>query len=84
MVNDAAIDMSGLPREALVGRGVTALATTPEEPAFWADAHAGLEDRLLSDSLLERADGSVRPMTRRISALEREGRRVFVVAMRGR
>lgn len=83
-VNDAAAAMIGMTHDEMIGRGVTSLAATPEDLAFWADAHAGLDDRLLSDSLLVRADGEVLKVTRRISALQLKQRRVFVVAIRER
>lgn len=83
-VNEAASALSGREPQALLGVGVTALAATPEDLAFWTDAHAGLDDRLLSDSLLRRADGRVVPVTRRISPVEHNGRRCFEVAMEQR
>lgn len=83
-VNAAALTLSGLPRDALVGHGVTALAATPEDLAFWADADAGLDDRLLSDSLLRRADGSIVPVTRHVCPIEHGGRRAFRVELRQR
>ncbi len=83
-VNEAAAAMIGMSHDELIGRGVTSLAATPEELAFWADAHAGLDDRLLSDGLLRRADGEVLKVTRRVSALQLKMRRVFVMALRER
>lgn len=80
-VNDAALRLSGFRRDALVGHGVTALAATPEDLAFWADAHAGGDACLLSDSLMRCADGGVRPVTRRIGPVEIDGRRAFSVSM---
>lgn len=84
-VNEAAVRLSRLPRAALLGRGVTSLVATPEDLAFWADAHAGRDDRLWSESLVRCGEGEVVPVTRRVSAIEDEGgRRVYVVAMQER
>jgi PAS domain S-box-containing protein len=80
-VNEDALRLSGFRREALIGHGVTALAATPEDLAFWADAHAGGENRLLSDSLMRCADGSVRPVARRIEPIDFDGLRAFSVSM---
>lgn len=86
-VNAAALRMFGAGADALVGRGVTALAATPEDLAFWSGVvgGAGVETHsLLSHTLLRRFDGSLVPVSRRISRLPDAALPVYVVAWQDR
>ncbi|WP_395137465.1 EAL domain-containing protein [Schlegelella aquatica] len=65
--NRAAHDLLGVPGGSLVGRAVIELACTPEDVLFWEDAAAGLADRILSETLVARADGRMVHVERRIS-----------------
>ncbi|PPE68365.1 EAL domain-containing protein [Caldimonas thermodepolymerans] len=64
--NPAAEALLGVPSGALCGRSAVELIDTPEDQAFWEDAAAGLCDRILSETLVRRADGRTVPVERRI------------------
>jgi diguanylate cyclase (GGDEF)-like protein/PAS domain S-box-containing protein len=65
--NGAALRLSGLTTEQLVGQTVEALASTPEDAMFWMDAASDTRASLHSDTLMQHADGSLLWVTRRIS-----------------
>jgi PAS domain S-box-containing protein len=83
-VNEPAVALLGMPRKAMLGHGVTSLVATPEDLAFWNEAHAGTESRILSDSLVRRPDGSVVPVVRRVEPVTFGGQPAFLVAMADR
>jgi diguanylate cyclase (GGDEF)-like protein/PAS domain S-box-containing protein len=72
--NAAAGELLGVARETLRGRSVESLAATPEDLAFWHGVRAGDADaELLSDTWVRRADGSLVPVTRRVSRIGGHG-----------
>ena len=83
--NQAAHVLLGLESGTLIGRPAIELAATPEDLVFWEDVAAGLSDRILSHTLISRADGTVIPVERRVTLVRLEpGRSVFVVGLRDR
>ncbi len=83
--NQAAHALLGVSDGALLGRPAIELAATPEDMVFWEDVAAGLSDRILSDSLVSRADGSLVQVERRVSLLRlAPGHSVFLVCLRDR
>ncbi len=82
--NAAAEALFGVGHDAMLDRGVTSLVATPEDLAFWNEVHAGLEDHIVSDTLVRRADGATVPVTRRVSAVQWGGRPAWLVAMQDR
>ena len=66
-VNQAAVDLVGMPREDLLGRPAIELTATPEDLFFWEDVAAGLMDQIHSETLLRGADGVSIPVERRVS-----------------
>ena len=81
-VNQAAEDLLGLPRDALIGRGVVDFASTSQDLFFWEDVAAGRSRAIRSETLLRRADGEVRQIERRASLVQIEqGAACFLVAM---
>ena len=79
--NTAAGVMLGRPGEALLGLEVIELAATPQDLCFWGEVAGGLSQAIDSDTLVCRADGSVLPVTRRVSRVvaEAEGGTAFYV-----
>ena len=71
-VNAAAGVMLGRPGEALLGLEVIELAATPQDLCFWGEVAGGLLQAIDSDTLVCRADGSVLPVTRRVSRVVAE------------
>ena len=69
-VNAAAGVLMGRPGEALLGLEVIELAATPQDLCFWGEVAGGLSQAIESDTLVCRADGSVLPVTRRVSRVE--------------
>jgi len=70
---------------ALVGRTMIELAATPEDVCFWGEVADGLDDRIESDTLIARTDGSVVAVTRRVSrVVDADGEALFVVALHDR
>jgi len=82
-VNQAACDLLGLAREAMVGKPAIELTATPEDQFFWEDVAAGLSDAIHSETLLRSADGIAVPVERRVSLVWPEAdRSVYLVGMR--
>jgi len=71
--NAAAAALLQLPLDSLPGRPVQTLVATPEDQQFWSEAAGRRGEPLLSDSLLRRADGSLLPVTRRITHVQAGG-----------
>lgn len=67
--NSAAERLLRCDRAALIGRNVRALASTPEDLAFWEQVAAGGEPRIHSDTFVTRDDGQVVPVTRHVAPL---------------
>ncbi|AKJ28958.1 EAL and GGDEF domain-containing protein [Caldimonas brevitalea] len=83
--NPGAARLLGVSVQSLVGRAVVELAATPEDLAFWEDVAAGLSDRILSNTLLVRADGSTVAVERRVCRVRfPDGTAVFLVSARDR
>lgn len=81
--NRAACKLTGLAREALVGRSIIDFAATPEDACFWEDAAAGHEEGIFSESLLRRANGEFVQVDRSVSKIRLGGAgTVFVVGLR--
>jgi len=82
-VNRVAADLLGMPADDIVGRPVVDLAATPEDMYFWEDVAAGLTDRILSETLLVRANGTTVPVERRVSRVTlNDAAAIFVVGIR--
>jgi len=79
-VNQAALQLLGQPREAVLGRPAAALIGTPEDQAFWDEVRAGRAQPLQSHTVLTRADGRTAHVLRRISALA-TGEPLYLVAL---
>jgi len=69
----------------LLDRTMTELATTPEDLCFWSEVEDGLGDRIESDTLISRPDGSLVAVTRRVSrVLAADGSALYVVVLHDR
>ena len=82
--NRAAGVLMAAPEQALVGKTMIELAATPEDLCFWREAAEGLSDRIESDTLIARSDGSVVSVTRRVSPLRVDGAAFYVVTLHDR
>ena len=81
--NRAAEALLGVAPGGLKGRAVIELAATPEDLFFWEDVAAGVSDRILSETLLRRDDGTTVQVERRVSRVTLAGGGiVFVVGIR--
>ena len=81
-VNRAAEDLLGAPRSALLGRPVVDLASTSQDLYFWEDVAAGRSRAIRSETLLRRADGTIRQVDRRVDLVQIEqAPACYVVAM---
>jgi len=81
-VNRAAEVLTGLSRAELVGRAVVDFASTSQDVFFWEDVVAGRSTGIRSDTILCRADGTVRQLERSVSLLSlNDDERCYVVAM---
>ncbi|MCO5123183.1 MAG: EAL domain-containing protein [Rhizobacter sp.] len=84
--NSAAAQLFGLPAEALRSRPVRELCATPQDLCFWDEVALGQSDRIVSDTLVTRADGEVLPVTRsacRVAAADGDAG-VYIVALHDR
>ena len=83
--NRAAGVLMGRPGEALLGMEVIELAATPQDLCFWGEVAGGLAQAIDADTLVCRADGTVVPVTRRVSRVEGDdGTAFYVVALHDR
>ncbi len=83
--NTAAGRLLGLPAYALHGRGISALCATPEDLCFWSEAALGASERICSDTLVQRADGSLVPVARSVERVApADGTAFYVVALHDR
>jgi diguanylate cyclase (GGDEF)-like protein/PAS domain S-box-containing protein len=67
--NTAAGELLGIDAWSLQGRAATDLCATAEDIAFWDEARQGLSEAILSDTVVRRFDGSIVPVTRRVSRI---------------
>lgn len=82
--NAAAGALLGTDAATLVGRTAAELSATPEDLAFWHEVAQGLDEAIVSESLVRRFNGSVVPVTRRVSRVESDGQAVYVVVFHDR
>lgn len=82
--NAAAGALFGIEPAALHARTAAELSATPEDLAFWEGVDHGWQDAIVSESLVRRFNGTVVPVTRRVSRVESDGRAVYVVVFQDR
>ena len=81
-VNQAACDLMGLGKDALVGKPVIELVSTPEDQFFWEDVAAGRAESIHSETLMRCADGVPFAVDRRVSRIWPEAdQAVYLVAI---
>ncbi|MBK9441990.1 MAG: EAL domain-containing protein [Comamonadaceae bacterium] len=81
-VNQAACQLLGMSKEAMLGKPVIELTATPEDQFFWEDVAAGLVDSIRSETLLRGADGVAVAVDRRVSRVWPEvDRAVYLVGI---
>ncbi len=78
--NTAAGDLLGIDAWSLQGRPAADLGATAEDIAFWNEVSNGLDEAILSDTVVRRFDGAIVPVTRRVSRMSRGG--MLVVTLR--
>ena len=81
--NAAAGRLLGVPTASLIGLPVAELSATPQDLCFWDEVAVGQSEGIVSDTLVQRVDGSVVPVTRSVSRVVL-GAAVYVVAMQDR
>lgn len=83
--NHAAESLLGARPDELTNTAVVDLAVTPEDIFFWEDVAAGACEKILSDTLMTRMDGTTVQVTRRVTAARfTHGPNLFVLALRDR
>ncbi len=84
--NTAAGTLLGVDAWALRGRSVMDVSASVEDVIFWREAAEGLTDHILSETLVRRFDGSIIPVSRRVSRMGAHAATddVFVVAVQDR
>ena len=66
----------------LIGKAIVDLAAAPEDVFFWEDVAAGLSENICSETLLQRADGSVVQVERKVTLVRlSQDSSVYVVAI---
>ncbi|MBX3619729.1 MAG: EAL domain-containing protein [Rhizobacter sp.] len=78
--NTAAGALLGIDAWSLRGRAAADLSATAEDIVFWDEVAEGLADAILSDTVVRRFDGSIVPVTRRVSRIDDSG--VLLVTLR--
>ncbi len=68
-VNQAAVELVGVPRENMIDKAAIELTATPEDLYFWEDVAAGLSEKIHSETLLRSADGVSIPVERKVSRI---------------
>ena len=71
--NAAAARLLGVAADELRGRSMSDLSASPEDLCFWSEVASGLSDRISSDTLVQRTDGSVLPVTRSVCRVAQPG-----------
>jgi diguanylate cyclase (GGDEF)-like protein len=67
----------------IIGKSVIDLTCTPEDMYFWEDVAAGLEDSILSETLLQCSDGNAIQVERKVSRIWLQpDHSVFLVGLR--
>ncbi len=89
VANTAAARLLGVPAEDLCGRSMLEMSSTPQDLCFWSEVAQGLSEGIFSDTLVQRADGTVLPVTRSVCRValvgpERPGEAVYVVTLQDR
>jgi diguanylate cyclase (GGDEF)-like protein/PAS domain S-box-containing protein len=83
--NRAAGTLMAMAPAEFVGKEALELAGTPEDLCFWGEVSQGLAAGIESDTFVNAADGSTRPVTRRVSRIDAAGGEgFFVVVLRDR
>ncbi len=67
--NTACGTLLGIDAWSLRGRSAAELSATAEDVVFWGEVAGGLTDAILSDTVVRRFDGTIVPVTRRVSRL---------------
>ena len=73
VANQAAGRLFGVAPDALNGRAPLELSATAEDMVFWTEAAAGLADTIVSESQVSQVDGTLVPVTRRVSRVAPAG-----------
>ena len=80
--NAAAGTLMGVAPQVLYGRPIAELSATPEDQSFWREVAQGRAERIESNTLVRRLDGSIVAVTRRVSRLDvLPGMPLFVVVL---
>ncbi len=81
-VNRAAETLLGMSRTEMLGRPVVDFAYTSEDLYFWEDVAGGIGEKILSETLLSKPDGSLVNVDRRVSRIDSGfAAPVYLVAM---
>jgi diguanylate cyclase (GGDEF)-like protein len=67
LANQAAGRLFGVPPDSLHGRAALELSASAEDMVFWTEVAAGITDAIVSDSQVSHFDGTLVPVTRRVS-----------------
>ena len=71
--NAAAGRLLGVPASALCGRSMVEMSATPQDLCFWREVSEGLSEGIVSDTLVQRADGTLVPVTRSVCRAALQG-----------
>jgi len=88
--NAASARLLGVPGGELRGRRMLDLSSTPQDLCFWSEVADGLAEGIASDTLVQRADGVLLPVTRSVSRVPVQGSAgaaaasVYVVSLQDR
>ncbi len=89
VANAAAARLLGVPASELRGRSMVEMSSTPQDLCFWSEVADGLSEGIVSDTLVQRADGALLAVTRSVCRVALDGAEgpseaVYVVALQDR
>jgi len=89
VANAAASRLLGVPASELCGRSMVAMSWTPQDLCFWSEVAEGWSEGIVSDTLVQRADGVLLHVTRSVcrvavDPVDGAAGAVYVVALHDR
>jgi diguanylate cyclase (GGDEF)-like protein len=89
VANTAAGRLLGVPASELRGHSMVEMSSTPQDLCFWSEVADGLTEGIASDTSVQRADGTLLPVTRSVcriafGPIDGQAEAVYVVALQDR
>jgi diguanylate cyclase (GGDEF)-like protein/PAS domain S-box-containing protein len=77
--NHAATRLLQIPSDELLDQAIVDFTTSPEDLFFWEDVAAGLSEQIHSDTVIQRKDGAILQVTRRVNLVHLDNETTFFI-----